>query len=143
MLINYHYFTVHLQIEEISRRLRTGDLGIPPVPEDRFDFYNHMFWWFTGYPKLFLKNCQLEILYICSLKLKKNYVEDYFLWKFYPFCLVFFFFYLINGNVGFDETHMHTYFQSKKPYLTSTSTNTLCMDIATNINIWCMHFIDF
>lgn len=29
--------TVHLQIEEISRRLRTGDLGIPPNPEDRFE----------------------------------------------------------------------------------------------------------
>lgn len=29
-------FTVHLQIEEISRRLRTGDLGIPPNQEDRF-----------------------------------------------------------------------------------------------------------
>ena len=27
--------TVHLQIEEISRRLRTGDLGIAPNPEDR------------------------------------------------------------------------------------------------------------
>ncbi|XP_064600876.1 splicing factor 1-like [Liolophura sinensis] len=28
-------YLVHLQIEEISRRLRTGDLGIPPNPEDR------------------------------------------------------------------------------------------------------------
>lgn len=28
--------TVQLQIEEISRRLRTGDLGIPPNPEERF-----------------------------------------------------------------------------------------------------------
>lgn len=27
---------MHLQIEEISRRLRTGDLGIAPNPEDRF-----------------------------------------------------------------------------------------------------------
>ena len=31
-----HFIPVHLQIEEISRRLRTGDLGIPPNPEDRF-----------------------------------------------------------------------------------------------------------
>lgn len=29
--------TVQLQIEETSRRLRTGDLGIPPNPEERFD----------------------------------------------------------------------------------------------------------
>ena len=28
-------YLLHLQIEEISRRLRTGDLGIPPIPEDR------------------------------------------------------------------------------------------------------------
>ncbi|XP_033744367.1 splicing factor 1-like isoform X1 [Pecten maximus] len=28
-------YLLHLQIEEISRRLRTGDLGIPPNPEDR------------------------------------------------------------------------------------------------------------
>ncbi|XP_077990774.1 splicing factor 1-like isoform X2 [Glandiceps talaboti] len=28
-------FLLHLQIEELSRRLRTGDLGIPPNPEDR------------------------------------------------------------------------------------------------------------
>jgi hypothetical protein len=98
-----------------------------------------MFWWFTGYPKLFLKNCQLEILYICSLKLKKNYWRLFFM-EILSFLLGFLFFYLINGNVGFDETHMHTYFQSKKTYLTSTSTNTLCMDIATDINIWCMHY---
>jgi len=30
-------YLLQLQIEEISRRLRTGDLGIPPNPEDRFD----------------------------------------------------------------------------------------------------------
>lgn len=38
-------YLVHLQIEEISRRLRTGDLGIPPNPEDRSPspepIYNH------------------------------------------------------------------------------------------------------
>ncbi|ESP03761.1 hypothetical protein LOTGIDRAFT_211871 [Lottia gigantea] len=28
-------YIVHLQIEEISRKLRTGDLGIPPLPELR------------------------------------------------------------------------------------------------------------
>ena len=28
--------TVHLQIEDITRKLRSGDLGIPPNPEDRF-----------------------------------------------------------------------------------------------------------
>ncbi|XP_023219902.1 splicing factor 1-like isoform X2 [Centruroides sculpturatus] len=28
-------YLLQLQIEEISRRLRTGDLGIPPNPEDR------------------------------------------------------------------------------------------------------------
>ena len=32
-----HCLTVHLQIEEISRRLRTGDLGIPANPEERFE----------------------------------------------------------------------------------------------------------
>lgn len=30
-------FTVQLQIEEISRKLRTGDLGIPLNPEERFE----------------------------------------------------------------------------------------------------------
>ncbi|CAC5404099.1 SF1 [Mytilus coruscus] len=33
-------YLMQLQIEEISRRLRTGDLGIPPNPESRFDFCN-------------------------------------------------------------------------------------------------------
>lgn len=28
-------YIIHLQIEEISRKLRSGDLGIPPNPEDR------------------------------------------------------------------------------------------------------------
>ena len=28
--------TVQLQIEEITRRLRSGELGIPPNPGDRF-----------------------------------------------------------------------------------------------------------
>lgn len=31
------FLAVHLQIEEISRKLRSGDLGIPPNPEDRCD----------------------------------------------------------------------------------------------------------
>jgi hypothetical protein len=31
---------VQLKIEETSRRLRSGDLGIPP-PEDRLDIYYH------------------------------------------------------------------------------------------------------
>lgn len=31
------WFTVQLQIEEISRKLRTGDLGIPLNPEERFE----------------------------------------------------------------------------------------------------------
>ena len=30
-------FTVQFKIEEITRKLRTGDLGIPPNPEERFD----------------------------------------------------------------------------------------------------------
>lgn len=29
------FLTVQLQIEEVSRKLRTGDLGIPPNPEER------------------------------------------------------------------------------------------------------------
>jgi len=29
--------TVQLQIEDITRKLKSGDLGIPPNPEDRFD----------------------------------------------------------------------------------------------------------
>lgn len=33
------WFTVQLQIEEISRKLRTGDLGIPLNPEERFERY--------------------------------------------------------------------------------------------------------
>ena len=28
---------VHLKIEEIGRMLRTGDLGIPPNPADRYN----------------------------------------------------------------------------------------------------------
>jgi len=31
------FFTVQLKIEEASRRLRSGDLGIPPNPEDRLE----------------------------------------------------------------------------------------------------------
>ena len=31
------FFTVQLQIEEISRKLRTGDFGISQNPEERFD----------------------------------------------------------------------------------------------------------
>jgi len=31
------FFTVQLKIEEASRRLRSGDLGIPLNPEDRFE----------------------------------------------------------------------------------------------------------
>jgi len=30
-----HYISVQLQIEEISRKLRTGELGIPVNPEER------------------------------------------------------------------------------------------------------------
>ncbi|KAK7494422.1 hypothetical protein BaRGS_00014314 [Batillaria attramentaria] len=33
-------YIIHLQIEEISRKLRSGDLGIPPNPEDRCDLLN-------------------------------------------------------------------------------------------------------
>ena len=29
--------TAQLQIEELTRKLRTGDLGIPPNPEDRLE----------------------------------------------------------------------------------------------------------
>ena len=36
LLMITNCITVHLQIEEVSRRLRTGDLGIPPNPEERF-----------------------------------------------------------------------------------------------------------
>lgn len=36
LLIITNCIPVHLQIEEVSRRLRTGDLGIPPNPEERF-----------------------------------------------------------------------------------------------------------
>jgi len=28
-----HYVTVQLQVEEITRRLQTGELGIPPIGE--------------------------------------------------------------------------------------------------------------
>lgn len=38
-----HSFSVQLKIEEVSRRLRTGDLGIPPNPEDRFDSLASLF----------------------------------------------------------------------------------------------------
>lgn len=34
------FFTVQLQIEEISRKLRTGDFGISQNPEERFDTRN-------------------------------------------------------------------------------------------------------
>lgn len=34
-----HFISVQLQIEEISRKLRTGDLGIAPV-EERFELIN-------------------------------------------------------------------------------------------------------
>lgn len=32
-----HFLPVQLQIEEVSRKLRTGDLGIPANPEERCD----------------------------------------------------------------------------------------------------------
>lgn len=32
---NLTFFTAQLQIEEQTRKLRTGDLGIPPNPENR------------------------------------------------------------------------------------------------------------
>ena len=35
LITRYISFAVQLQIEEISRRLRTGDLGIPQNPEER------------------------------------------------------------------------------------------------------------
>lgn len=38
---NLIYPTVHLQIEELTRKLRSGDLGIPPNPEDRFVQQQH------------------------------------------------------------------------------------------------------
>lgn len=34
-LVNLVFLPVQLQIEDITRRLRSGDLGIPPNPEDR------------------------------------------------------------------------------------------------------------
>ena len=34
---------VQLQIEDVSRKLRSGDLGIPPNPADRSDSsFNHL-----------------------------------------------------------------------------------------------------
>jgi len=33
---NFFIFSVQLQIEEVTRRLRTGELGIPPNAEDRW-----------------------------------------------------------------------------------------------------------
>ena len=33
------FLAVHLQIEEITRKLRTGDLGIPANPEQRFAWF--------------------------------------------------------------------------------------------------------
>lgn len=33
--------SVHLKIEETSRMLRTGDLGIPPNPADRYEPSSH------------------------------------------------------------------------------------------------------
>lgn len=32
-----NFLPVQLQIEEVSRKLRTGDLGIPANPEERCD----------------------------------------------------------------------------------------------------------
>jgi len=34
---NLTFFTAQLQIEELTRKLRTNDLGIPPNPEDRLE----------------------------------------------------------------------------------------------------------
>ena len=31
-----HFSTVQIQIEEITRKLKTGDLGVSAVPEERF-----------------------------------------------------------------------------------------------------------
>ena len=39
VLFLIQFFTVQLQIEEISRKLRTGDLGLPITPEERFDSF--------------------------------------------------------------------------------------------------------
>ena len=51
ILINV-YFIAHLRIEEISRRLRTGDLGIPDNPEDRFEKY-----WVINLEYVLLASC--------------------------------------------------------------------------------------
>lgn len=32
---NLHFLTAQLQIEELTRKLRTGDMGISPNPEER------------------------------------------------------------------------------------------------------------
>ena len=38
-------YLLQLKIEEASWRLRSGDLGIPPNPEDRFQNYEKVFSW--------------------------------------------------------------------------------------------------
>lgn len=35
-----HFSTVQIQIEEITRKLKTGDLGVSAVPEERFGITN-------------------------------------------------------------------------------------------------------
>ena len=39
--IFFSSFSVHLKIEEHSRMLRTGDLGIPANPTDRYTLFLH------------------------------------------------------------------------------------------------------
>lgn len=34
-------FLVQLQIEEVTRKLRTGDFGIPANPEERFAYFHY------------------------------------------------------------------------------------------------------
>ena len=36
---DYFIFKVHFKIEEISIKLRSGDLGIPQNPEERFGIF--------------------------------------------------------------------------------------------------------
>ena len=37
--------TVQFKMEEITRKLRTGDLGIPANPEERYEFIYHNIVW--------------------------------------------------------------------------------------------------